>query len=624
MNVRRPDEGGSTTSELPLLHRAAVAYLVLPLVVWLVGWFRWEVGVPLALLLAAGLRRALAGGWRVSKPSRASVAVLLAAAAWIATTPAFGLFQGHSDWIIHRAVLLDLVWGEWPTYLAGYVDNPPLLRYYLGWYMVPALTGRWLGAWALNWAAPLWTWCGISLALLLFARGLRTTGAALAGASVLILFGGMDVAEHALREGVPETTSRLLGAPDRDSTEVVRPFGFVRAGDSPMMLDYQSNHMTLLATPQHFIPGAVAALLILQAGGRRRFLAVLGIVLAACVFWSTLLSTGLLPLAAAAALRRGRIRSLLTWQNTVLAVALAGVLALYLTSGDVDYPRGWLWSLYDSKLRMTADLLFLYASEFLVLVFLLWRLDPDVVRQPIFVASVGVLLVMPWFHYGGTRFDEWGIRFVVPSLVVVSSFTARALVAGWPRGPAGRRPRAAFGALLAVLGVGVLTWVVDAGPAIAHPQWRLPFERAEASLLVDGSSRGVRQRTSVAVPELLDAVLRKSGVSAPPGRLLIRSAYDVYLENDRLVYVKQNCLPEDHADFFLEVHPQDAKALPADLQRVGYETLHFRLEPWEHLKRGACIVPSRPFGYAAARITTGQFVSGEGRIWEAEAAIGRP
>ena len=127
--------------------------------------------------------------------------------------------------------------------------------------------------------------------------------------------------------------------------------------------------MTLLATPQHFIPGAVAALLILQAGGRRRFLAVLGIVLVTCVFWSTLLSTGLLPLAAAAALRRGRIRYLLTWQNTVLAVALAGVLALYLTSGDVDYPRGWIWSLYDSKLRMTADLLFLYASEFLVLAF---------------------------------------------------------------------------------------------------------------------------------------------------------------------------------------------------------------------------------------------------------------
>ena len=586
--MRRPGEGGSTTSELPLLHRVAVAYLVLPLVVWLVGWFRWEVGVPLALLLAAGLRRALAGDWRVSKLSRASVAVLLAATAWTATTPVFGLFRGYYDWITHRAVLLDLVRGEWPTYLAGYVDNPLLLRYYLGWYMAPALTGRWLGAWALNWAVPLWSWCGISLALLLFARGLRTARAVLAAAAVMVLFGGMGV------------------------------YGYAP------MLDYQSNYMTLLATPQHFIPGAVAALLILQAGGRRRFLAVLGIVLVTCVFWSTLLSTGLLPLAAAVALRRGRIRSLLTWQNTVLTVALAGVLALYLTSGDVDYPRGWIWSLYDSKLRMTADLLFLYASEFLVVVFLLWRLDPDVIRQPLFVASVGVLLVMPWFYYGGTRWDEWGHRFVVPSLVLVSGFTARALVAGWPRGRAGRRPSAAFGALLAVLGFGAVNSVVDAGPVIAFPQWRLPFERTEASLLVDGTSRGFRQRTSVAVPELLDAALRKSGVSNPPGRLLIRSTYDVYLENDRLVYVKENCSLQDLSNFFLEVHPQDARALPAKLQGVGYETLHFRLEPWKHLKRGTCIVPSRPFGYAAARITTGQFVPGEGRIWEAEAEIGRP
>ena len=76
---------------------------------------------------------------------------------------------------------MDLTRGGWPTYLVDYLnDSPPLLRYYLGWHMVPALLGRWLGPAALDWAVPLWTWCEAALVVLLFARGLPTLRAALA------------------------------------------------------------------------------------------------------------------------------------------------------------------------------------------------------------------------------------------------------------------------------------------------------------------------------------------------------------------------------------------------------------------------------------------------------------
>ena len=592
---------------------------MLPLGVWLVGWFQWWVGVPLALLLVAGLRTTLSGGLALAKPPRASVAVLLVAAAWVVASPALGFFPSH-DWVTHRALFLELAQGEWPTYLAGYAyDDPPLLRYYLGWYMAPALAGRWLGAWALNWAVPLWTWCGVALVLLLAARGLPTARAALAAATVLVLFSGMDAAEYVLHGGVPDTVRLLVNKADPGWTEAPRSLEFVRSAGSPMMLEYPSNYRSFLATPQHFVPGAVAALLILQAGGRRRFLAVLGVVLAACVFWSSLLSTGLLPLAAAAALRRGRVRFLLTWQNAVLAVVLAAVLAAYLTSGRMDYPSGWLWNLYDSKLRMTADVFFLYASEFLLLALVLRWIDPGVVRQPVFVAAVGALLVMPWYHYGTPRFNEWGIRFVVPSLVVLASFAARAVAERlFTKPPTGRRPPAAFGALLAVLGVGAVTVVYDAGPALANPQWPQPFERADAYLSTDATALGLRQRSAPAVPGLLGALLRDPGAPSPPGRLLVRAAYDVYLEKDRLVYVKRNCSPDEPREFFLEVRRQDA----ADQPGSADDTFRFRMEPWRHYKHGACIVPSPPLGHAAARIRTGQFLPGREPIWEAEAEIG--
>lgn len=158
--------------ELPVLHRAAIIYLALPVGIWLLGWFEWWFGIPATALLVAGLWPALSGSWRVSL-NAASLALLLVALIWVMLTQAGGLLDlnnGHLQ--THRAAFLDLGRGPWPTYLTPYIhDEPPLLRYYLGWWMPPGLAGKWFGAWALNWAVPLWTWGGVALVTLLFARG---------------------------------------------------------------------------------------------------------------------------------------------------------------------------------------------------------------------------------------------------------------------------------------------------------------------------------------------------------------------------------------------------------------------------------------------------------------------
>ena len=69
---------------------------------------------------------------------------------------------------------------------------PTLLRYYLGWHVVPGLAARWLGPAALDWAVPLWTWAGVALLLVLFARGCRGWQAA-GVIAMLVFFGGMDL-----------------------------------------------------------------------------------------------------------------------------------------------------------------------------------------------------------------------------------------------------------------------------------------------------------------------------------------------------------------------------------------------------------------------------------------------
>ena len=633
---RSPDPSGSRGGsdgvgaapefrELPLVHRLAMAYLLAPVAVWLLGWFHWWVGVPATALLAAGVWKALSGSWRW--PSRTTIVLAVAAGVWVMTTPAGGVFTvGAGDWGMHRAILLDLARGGWPTHPVDYLhDAPPLLRYYLGWHMVPTLAGRWLGPAALNWAVPLWTWCGVALVVLLFARGLPTLRAALAAVAVLVFFSGMDVVELALREGVPDAarTVRDKLDPNWEWPRLQdRRLEFARTAASPMLLEYQSHTLTLQLTPQHFLPAGLGTLLLLQLRRRRRFLEASGVVLAACLFWSSLLATGLLVLAGAMLLRNRSARHAASWRNVFAAVPLAALIALYLTSGAVDFERGWLWELYDDRLRLASDVLLMYATEFAVLALLLWRLDRRVARDPIFVAAVAMLLVAPWFYYGSRYLSEWSIRFTIPALVVLAHYAARAVARG--RSEPGARP--ARGALLAVLAVGAATVVWELGLVMRKPHLQ-SYETRSNSVAIDAPPLWMRQRATHSVPGPLAVLLRDYETDQDDeGALLLRSAYDVYLRDNRLVYVnKRRCRPgneQARTRFYADVYPADPRVLPPDRARVAKERIAFGLIPrWHYKGDGGCIVAVGLPSYQIARIKTGQTSAAGHLMWEAEAHL---
>ena len=616
----------SRPGELPLVHRLAVAYLLAPVAVWLLGWFHWWAGVPATALLVAGARQALSGSWRWRRPSRTTVVLALVAGAWIATA----MVVQVSDFVTSRAILLDLTRGGWPTHLVDHLnDSPPLLRYYLGWHMVPALLGRWLGPAALNWAVPLWTWCGAALVVLLFARGLPTLRAALAAVAVLVLFSGMDVVEMALREGVPDAVRMLL---DRLDPEWVPPRGqdrrinFVRTAASPMLLEHEFPTRWLMFAPHHFVPACLGSLLMLQLRERRRFLSASGVILACCLFWSPLVSTGLLPLAAAMLVKNPNARHTASWQNVFVAVPLAALIALYMTSGYIDFERGWLWELYDDRIQLATDVLLLYTAEFIVLATLLWQLDPRLARDPTFLTVVAMMLVVPWYWYGTPPMDEWGIKFDRPALMMLAYYAARAVVARPPGKLARTRP--AYRALLAVLAVGAVTAVWEIGLQMHGRPRFLPYETFGHSLLTHYTPTVARQRTAYSVGPLLDNMLRDHDHHASEGdkgALLIRSVWDVYLRDNHLVYVKQWCRRGDgqaRTRFYVDFHPADPGALPAGSADAGHERRAFDLVGWRHYKEGGgCVIPVPLPDYDIARIATGQTGPDGDAIWEAEAHL---
>ena len=96
------------------------------------------------------------------------------------------------------------------------------------------------------------------------------------------------------------------------------------------------------------------------------------------------------------------------------------------------------------------------------------------------------------------------------------------------------------------------------------------------------------------------------------GEPLIRSRYDVYLNGNTLIYVKDDCNPDvsDINDgFFLGVFPVDESALPNERRQYGFENLDFRFYH-KGIRRSddQCIAIVLLPDYDIARIYTGQYI----------------
>ena len=102
---------------------------------------------------------------------------------------------------------------------------------------------------------------------------------------------------------------------------------------------------------------------------------------------------------------------------------------------------------------------------------------------------------------------------------------------------------------------------------------------------------------------------------------VIRSRFDVYYADNRLIYTKEQCTEEDVIPrFFLHVIPAD----PADLEKPYFNNLDFFFIPGvfrNGLDDGRCVTIRRLPGYAVEQIRTGQYFPGEGPLWKGEVSL---
>ena len=103
------------------------------------------------------------------------------------------------------------------------------------------------------------------------------------------------------------------------------------------------------------------------------------------------------------------------------------------------------------------------------------------------------------------------------------------------------------------------------------------------------------------------------------GKPVAQSDFDMYIRNGVLAYIKTPCAEDDTAArFFLHIIPADLADLPAVWREYGFANLDFHFADHGAYAGDICVATRELPAYPIERIRTGQFVSGEGRLWSAE------
>ena len=103
---------------------------------------------------------------------------------------------------------------------------------------------------------------------------------------------------------------------------------------------------------------------------------------------------------------------------------------------------------------------------------------------------------------------------------------------------------------------------------------------------------------------------------AQTAELMIRSHFNVHLDQNTLFYIKEQCEATDlEARFALHIFPVNRNDLPEDRQQFAFDNLDFDFAEHGGIFDQKCAAQVQLPEYDIASIRTGQFIHGEGGLW---------
>ncbi len=193
------------------LNKIVYLYLALPVIVFMLTWIRPSIGIPAALLVGFAAYLATKKADICSmKLSRCTIIITIAIAfAWCFFAGQGGFWYQSDDHIYRNAIFRDLVNYSWPVV---YGEHDVLMNYYIGYWLVPALFGKFalfifhnaVVAWLIaKIALLLWSTISITLCFLLLVNILQVKYKRQFYIAILffILFSGLDIVGIYLTNG---------------------------------------------------------------------------------------------------------------------------------------------------------------------------------------------------------------------------------------------------------------------------------------------------------------------------------------------------------------------------------------------------------------------------------------
>ena len=397
----------------------SLIYLGVPALIFFIGYLRYTVGIPLALILlicgVLAVARCGEGVFDADIPLRYIIA-------FACFSVVFSWFSGVGEFIyslndhpFRVATLNDLVDYDWPViYDYSTQQNPEVIEflgkssgktafiYYFSYFLPAALAGKLFGITAARVTLLIWNAFGIFLCLL---GGSKIAGKASAAVPFMFVFyGGLDI--------IPAAVHAFYRYPGWTSLE-----GWVQD------MYYYCNMSNLANGFNQTVPLFLVTALILTAGDVKS----IGLPGALLFAYSPFGIFGIFPVILTMVIKKkmctGGGRRLLTDimnpVNTVPAVILLVVYGTFYTMKNAMSERGFTWIFYDNKARYVLCYLLFILLEVLIPAGVLFKRYR---KDAFYICAVISLCVIPFYLMSPA--NDFCTKSALPSQFILSMYFA--------------------------------------------------------------------------------------------------------------------------------------------------------------------------------------------------------
>jgi hypothetical protein len=486
------------------LSSASALFLLTPLSLFIYGWLKVSISIPLLVILivfmAIAIRDLLSSiiEARVERMGESfslwMVAIpLLGILFWLLLSGTGGFGYQNADYLASNALLKDLIDQPWPLQLQ-WNGKPAPVVYYVGWYLPAALVGKIFGWSAGNVFSLIWSYIGVLLSFGWFLRACN-----LKNINLIKMIGVLAV--FCLADGM-----NLLMA-NSGSWEIFQ---------------YSAQTTLIYWVPQHTVPAWIITGLVIDCiDGNLSSVKYLGISIASCAISSPFGVLGIVPYLVVILFLnwQGEQRWILfSWKSIVLnllAVPIILIGFLFLSSNKFAFPKGFIWEFSNSPIIFIAWLVFCLVEFGILsgLVFAgLWSDGSLYLKKAagnlgfkdylakvhgvtntqytIFILAVIVLFLLPLYKLGYR--DDFVMRGSIPSLFIFWSFISKILTdSGFYKG---QKIRLIYLMIICSMIIGSHISSVQIWQSVTHYHLGPPDENSVLTTVTANPERIVEQR----------------------------------------------------------------------------------------------------------------------------------